>query len=196
MIIQPFDMANLDIVATKLAMMWSKDILHNIAHPVEFSREIVLNLFYDSQLALQACDDDGTMQAIAFARLKNDVNNSEQWIENFLKDIDDDERKNVLETTSYLLRSERELFNLMADDSAQFSFFFSNKRGYGNLLHEQLMQMLIDRGVKWSYLITDSTCTWQYFPHHGYERVYEELVKQFSTSSLPYYYYIYRKRIT
>ena len=195
MIIEPFNMANIDIVATMLAKMWGKDIARGIEHSIEFAREVVLNLFLDPQLALQACDDDGTMQAVAFARLKDDVNTSMQWIEDFLADKDDVERKHVLETTSYLLRTEHELLNLMSEDSAKFSFLISYKRGYAKALQERLTPMLIDRGARWTYHITDSTCNWQYFDHHGYERVYEELIERFSTPNQPYYCYMYRKRL-
>lgn len=195
MIIEPFNMANIDIVATMLAKMWGKDIARDIEHSIEFAREVVLNLFLDPQLALQVCDDDGTMQAVAFARMKDDVNTSMQWVEDFLADKDEVERKHVLETTSYLLRTEHELLNLMSEDSAKFSFLISHKRGYAKALQEQLMTMLIDRGARWTYHITDSTCSWQYFDHHGYERVYEELIERFSTPNQPYYCYMYRKRL-
>ena len=195
MIIQPFDMANIDIVAAMLDKMWKKDFFSNIEHSFELSREVVLNMFYDPQLALQACDDDGTLQAIAFARMKDGVNTSEQWIEDFLMDKDDDERHNVLEATFYLLRTERDLLNVMCDDSAKFSFLVSHKRGYAKALQEKLMPMLIDRGVRWTYHITDSTCSWQYFPRHGFERIHEELVEKFSTPTQPYYCYFFRKRI-
>lgn len=195
MLIEPFNIANIDIVAAMLAKMWDKDIIKGIKDNHEFSRELVLNLFYDPNLAFQACDDDGTMQAIAFARMKSGVNISEQWIEDFLFGKDDEERKKVLEASDYLLRTEKELLNLMVDGSAKFSFFYSNKKGYGKPVQERLMQELIDSGVKWTYLITDSTCSWQCFPHLGFERVHEELVEQFSTKSIPYYYYIYRKQI-
>lgn len=195
MIIQPFDMANIDIVAAMLDKMWKKDFFSNIKHSFELSREVVLNMFYDPQLALQACDDDGTLQAIAFARMKDEVNTSEQWIEDFLMDKDDDERHNVLEATFYLLRTERDLLNVMCDDSAKFSFLVSHKRGYAKALQEKLMPMLIDRGVRWTYHITDSTCSWQYFPRHGFERIHEELVEKFSTPTQPYYCYFFRKRI-
>lgn len=195
MIIQPFDIKNLDIVAAALAKMWGKDITRGIEHNVEFAREVVLNMFLDPQLALQACDDGGTMQAVAFALMKNDVNTSQQWVQDFLADKDEQERKHVLDATAYLLRTEHDMLNLMTDDSAKFSFLISYKRGYAKALQERLMQMLIDQGARWTYHITDSTCSWQYFNNHGYERVHEELVEQFSTSTTPYYCYIYRKRI-
>ena len=195
MIIEPFNLANIDIVAAMLAKMWEKDIASGIEHQIEFAREVVLNLFLDPQLALQACDDDGTMQGVAFARMKDDVNTSMQWVEDFMAGKGDKERKMVLETTAYLLRTEHELLNLMSEDSAKFSFLVSHKRGYAKALQERLMPMLIARGARWTYHITDSTCCWQYFDRHGYERVHEELVERFSNPSQPYYCYMYRKRI-
>ena len=195
MIIEPFDIGNIDIVAAILDNMWSKDIFKGIKHSFELSREVVLNMFFDQELALQACDDDGKMQAVAFARMKNGVNTSGQWVENFLVDKDDEEREKVLEATGYLLRTESDLLALMSEDSAKFSFLVSYRRGYAKALQERLRQMLIDRGVRWTYHITDSTCSWQYFPSHGFEKVHEELVERFSTPAQPYYLYMYRKRI-
>jgi hypothetical protein len=195
MIIEPFDIGNIDIVAAILDNMWSKDIFKGIKHSFELSREVVLNMFFDQELALQACDDDGKMQAVAFARMKYGVNTSDQWVENFLVDKDDEEREKVLEATGYLLRTESDLLDIMSEDSAKFSFLVSYRRGYAKALQERLRQMLIDRGVRWTYHITDSTCSWQYFQSHGFEKVHEELVEQFSTPAQPYYLYIYRKRI-
>ena len=195
MIIEPFDIGNIDIVAAILDKMWSKDIFKGIKHSFELSREVVLNMFLDQELALQACDDDGKMQAVAFARMKSGVNTSDQWVENFLVDKDDEEREKVLEATGYLLRTESDLLDIMSEDSAKFSFLISYKRGYAKALQEQLMQLLIDRGVRWTYHITDSTCSWQYFPRHGFERVHKELVERFSTEDQPYYCYFYRKPI-
>ncbi|MBQ9585049.1 MAG: hypothetical protein IJR20_03500 [Muribaculaceae bacterium] len=195
MTIEPFNIANIDIVAAMLDKMWKKDIFNGIEHSFELSREVVLNLFFDPQLALQACDENGEMQALALARMKNDVNTSKQWIEDFLVDKDDNERKKVLEAISYLLRTERVMLNLMCEDSAKFSFLISYKRGYAKALQERLMKMLTDRGVRWTYHITDSTCSWQYFDEHGFERVHEELIERFSTPTKPYYCYMYRKCI-
>ena len=195
MLIQPFDMADIDIVAEMLAKMWEKDIARGIEHINEFSREVVLNMFFDPQLALKACDDNGTLQAVALARMKDEINISEQWVKDFLADKDDEERKHVHETTAYLLRTERDLLNLMSENSAKFSFLLSYKHGYAKALQEEIKQLLIDCGVQWTYHITDSTCSWQYFYKHGYERIHEELVEQFSTPFQPYYCYIYRKRI-
>lgn len=195
MLIQPLDMADIDIVAEMLAKMWEKDIARGIEHIIEFSREVVLNMFFDPQLALKACDDDGTLQAVALARMKNEVNISEQWVKDFLATKNDEERKRVIDATAYLLRTERDLLNLMSEDSAKFSFLLSYKHGYANALQEALKRLLIDRGARWTYHITDSTCSWQYFDNHGYERIHEELVKPFSTGNQPYYCYIYRKSI-
>ena len=195
MTIKPFDIANIDIVAAELARKWKNDIAHGIEHSIELAREVVLTLFLDPQLALQACDDDGTMQAVAMARMKKDVKLSEQWVEDFLDGKDDLERKHVLETTAYLMRTERDLLNLMSNDSAKFSFLLSHRRGWAQALQDRLMPMLIDRGAKWTYHITDSTCSWQYFDRHGFERVHEELVERFSTPTQPYYCYMYRKCI-
>ncbi len=195
MLIQPLDIADIDIVAEMLAKMWEKDIARGIEHIIDFSREVVLNMFFDPQLALKACDDDGTLQAVALARMKNEVNISEQWVEDFLAANNDEERKRVIDATAYLLRTERDLLNLMSDDSAKFSFLLSYKHGYANALQEALKRLLIDRGARWTYHITDSTCSWQYFDSHGYERIHEELVKPFSTKEHPYYCFFYRKRI-
>ena len=143
MIIEPFDIGNIDIVAAILDKMWSKDIFKGIKHSFELSREVVLNMFYDPRIALQACDDDEKMQAVAFARMKNGVNTSDQWVENFLVDKDDEEREKVLEATGYLLRTESDLLDIMSEDSAKFSFLVSYKRGYAKALQERLRQMLI-----------------------------------------------------
>lgn len=191
MIIEPFDIANIDKVATMAAKMWGPIIVPSI----EFTREVLLNWFYDPKFSLQACDDDGTMHAIAFASMKNDVNISTKWIDDFLVGKSYDERRKVLASTSYLLRTEKDMLSMMDDNSAKFSLLISDKKGFGTPLLERLTQILIESGAKWIYLITDSTCNLQFHTRHGFKKIHEELVVPLCTKEKDYYCLIYRKQI-
>ena len=46
------------------------------------------------------------------------------------------------------------------------------------------------------YLGTDSSCSWQYYPRHGYEQVGFGRVPEYSTADEEYTYRLFRKNIT
>ena len=46
------------------------------------------------------------------------------------------------------------------------------------------------------YLWTDSSCSWQYYPRHGYEQVGFGRVPEYSTADEEYTYRLFRKNIT
>jgi len=60
----------------------------------------------------------------------------------------------------------------------------------------QLGRAIARGGHTQLYLWTDSSCSWQYYPRHGYEQVGFGRVPEYSTADEEYTYRLFRKNIT
>ena len=60
----------------------------------------------------------------------------------------------------------------------------------------QLGRAIARGGHTLLYLWTDSSCSWQYYPRHGYEQVGFGRVPEYSTADEEYTYRLFRKNIT
>ena len=62
--------------------------------------------------------------------------------------------------------------------------------------HTLLYRAIARGGHTLLYLWTDSSCSWQYYPRHGYEQVGFGRVPEYSTADEEYTYRLFRKNIT
>ena len=60
----------------------------------------------------------------------------------------------------------------------------------------QLSRAIARGGHTLLYLWTDSSCSWQYYPRHGYEQMGFGRVPEYSTADEEYTYRLFRKNIT
>lgn len=192
--IEYFDIKDIDKVAAMAAEVWGYK-----ERSAEYNRVFCGHLSryscYTPELALQASDDEG-LQAIAFGWLPGDTNDADAWVERNLGALPPDEREGVMRNVDYLKHTDAELQRAMEPGvSAKLAFFISRKPGFGTPLLERLTGLLHDRGAKWLYLWTDSSCSWQYYPRHGYEQIGFGRVPEYSTPDEDYNYMFFRKNI-
>ena len=192
--IKPFYPEDITILAKRISEVWVVD------ESPEFTRVLceylVRHNYYTPQLSLQIVDEEG-LQAIAFAYMPDEENNSEEWLQAQLEGLSPEVRKFILRSDNYTIRTDAKLLTLMESQphAAKLSFFFSRKAGYGSLVLEHLVEKLRQQGVEWLYLWTDSWCNWQYYPHHDYDQIGKGILPEFSDDNEKYYYYMFRKHI-
>lgn len=193
--IKKFELGNIDDVARMAADVWGKDQGADHEEGVWlFCQHLTRYSLYSTDLALLAEDEDG-VQAIAFAWLPDETNDADQWLQERLPLMTEEQRHTLLTNEAYLKRTDSELQAMMMPHSAKLSFFISRKPGYGTPVLEALIDLLRQRGIEWLYLWTDSSCNWQYYPKHGYEEIGHGIVPEFSTDDLEYDYRLFRKQI-
>ena len=161
-----------------------------------FSEYLVRSNYYTPQLSFKIVDEEG-LQAIAFACMPSEENDSEMWLQKQLERLSPEIKKYILRSSAYTKRTDAELLKMMEPQShaAKLSFFFSRKAGYGALVLEHLVEKLRQQDVEWLYLWTDSWCNWQYYPRHGFEQIGQGLLPEFSSDDEKYYYFLFRKQI-
>lgn len=192
--INTFQPNDIDEVARMAAEVWG-----NRERSAEFNRVFCGHLarysFYTPELALQMTDEDG-LQAIAFGWMPGDTNDADEWVENQMDGLTDEERQAIRCNVEYLKRTDAELQRKMEHGkSAKLSFFISRKSGCGAPLLSRLTELLQERGVEWLYLWSDCTCNWTYYVHHGYMQIGHGEVPEYSTPDDNYTYMLFRKNI-
>ena len=192
--IKPFYPEDIPTLAKRISEVWVVD-----KSPVftrVFSEYLVRHNYYTPQLSLKVVDEEG-LQAIAFACMPDEENDSEVWLQAQLERLSPEVRKFMLRSNKYTIRTDAKLLTMMESQShaAKLSFFFSRKAGYGAIVLEQLVEKLRQQGVEWLYLWTDSWCNWQYYPRHNYEQIGQGILPEFSSENEKYYYYLFRKQI-
>ncbi|MCR4765153.1 MAG: hypothetical protein K5856_03145 [Bacteroidaceae bacterium] len=161
-----------------------------------FCEYLVRCNYYTPEFSLKIVDEEG-LQAIAFACMPGEENDSEIWLQEQLGKLSPEIKKYILRSSAYIKRTDAELLKMMGPQphAAKFSLFFSRKAGYGTLVLEHLVEKLLQQDVKWLYLWTDSWCNWQYYPRHGFEQIGQGLLPEFSSGDEKYYYFLFRKQI-
>ena len=192
--IKPFYPEDIPTLAKRISEVWVVD--ESPMFTRVFSEYLVRHNYYTPQLSLKVVDEEG-LQAIAFACMPDEENDSEVWLQAQLERLSPEVRKFMLRSNKYTIRTDAKLLTMMESQShaAKLSFFFSRKAGYGAIVLEQLVEKLRQQGVEWLYLWTDSWCNWQYYPRHDYEQIGKGILPEFSSENEKYYYYLFRKQI-
>ena len=161
-----------------------------------FCEYLVRSNYYTPEFSLKIVDEEG-LQAIAFACMPDEENDSEIWLQEQLERLSPKIKKYILRSSVYTKRMDAELLKMMGPQShaAKLSFFFSRKAGYGALVLEHLVEKLRQQDVEWLYLWSDSWCNWQYYQRHGFEQIGKGLLPEFSSDDEKYYYFLFRKQI-
>lgn len=192
--ILPFYPEDITTLAKRLSEVWVVDESPEFTRV--FCEYLVRHNYYTPQLSLKIVDEEG-LQAIAFACMPGEENNSDEWFQEQLEELSPEVRKYILRSNTYTKRTDAKLQTMMElqPHAAKLSFFFSRKAGYGALVLEHLLKKLRQQGVEWLYLWTDSWCNWQYYPRHDYEQIDKGILPEFSSADEKYYYYMFRKQI-
>ncbi|GEM_PF-2875885 len=106
---------------------WGKE---QVAHDAKAVRLFCQHLSLYSQWVLPIEDDEG-LQAIAFAWLPADTNDTGQWLRERFPLITEEQRRTLLTNEGYLMRTDKARQKMILPDSAKHSFFISRKPGYG-----------------------------------------------------------------
>ena len=192
--VKPFYPEDITTLARRISEVWVVDESPEFTRV--FCEYLVRHNYYTPQHSLKVVDEDG-LQAIAFAWMSGEENDSEAWLQGQLDSLSPEVRKFMLRSNNYTIRTDAKLLTMMETQShaAKLSFFFSRKAGYGAIVLEHLVKKLKQEGIEWLYLWTDSWCNWQYYPRHNYEQIDEGILPEFSSEDEKYYYYLFRKQI-
>ncbi len=113
MAIKQFILEGIDLVAKMAAGVWGKE---QGAHSSEVARIFCQHLtrysLYSADLAFQAEDEEG-LQAIAFAWLPGDTNDTALWLRSQFPNMTKEEQRTLLTNERYLTRTDAELQSKM-----------------------------------------------------------------------------------
>ena len=96
----------------------------------------------------------------------------------------------------YMLEVDGKTVQCMSDGEVKLSLFISNQKGCGKLLLQEMMDEFLHRDLRHLYLWTDTSCTHEYYPQHGFTLVGQFLSEVYDSYAPGYTTYIYKKGIS
>ena len=151
------------------------------------------NIFYN-EFALQLVQGE-ELRAVAFAAGKEEENHALQWLEENSGTLSGRERESLQRVVEYLEHMDAKTCSFMEKDDIRLSLFASSQRGCGSMILQQLEERLRRAGFKAMYLWTDSDCSHQWYPKHGFTLVESEVNENFSTPEKNFMTYIFCKKL-
>ena len=159
--------------------------------------EYILRYNYSNPLlALKAVGDDGVIHGVLFANLHDDKADVIQWRENIEAQMTDHERGRFCLLADYMLKVDGKTVQCMSDGDVKLSLFISNQKGCGKLLLQAMMEEFQCRSLRHLYLWTDTSCTHEYYPQHGFTLAGQFLSEVYDSYAPGYTTYIYKKDIS
>lgn len=156
--------------------------------------EYILRYNYSNpSLALKAVGDDGVIHGVLFANFHDDKADVYQWRENIEAQMTDHERERFRLLADYMLEVDGKTVQCMNDGEVKLSLFISNQKGCGKQLLQAMMDEFQRRELKKLYLWTDTSCTHEYYPQHGFTLVGQFLSEVYDSYAPGYTTYIYKK---
>ena len=152
--------------------------------------------FYAPSLALKAVGDDGMIHGVLFANFHDDKADVSQWRENIEAQMTDHERERFRLLADYMLEVDGKTVQCMSDGDVKLSLFISNQKGCGKLLLQAMMEEFQCRSLRHLYLWTDTSCTHEYYPQHGFTLAGQFLSEVYDSYAPGYTTYIYKKDIS
>ncbi len=149
--------------------------------------------FSNPSLALKAVGDDGVIHGVLFANFHDDKADVYQWRENIEAQMTDHERERFRLLADYMLEVDGKTVQCMNDGEVKLSLFISNQKGCGKQLLQAMMDEFQRRDLRNLYLWTDTSCTHEYYPKHGFTLVGQFLSEVYDSYAPGYTTYIYKK---
>ncbi len=119
-----------------------------------------------------------------------------QWRENIEAQMTDHELERFRLLADYMLEVDGKTVQCMSDGEVKLSLFISNQKGCGKLLLQEMMDEFLHRDLRHLYLWTDTSCTHEYYPQHGFTLVGQFLSEVYDSYAPGYTTYIYKKGIS
>lgn len=134
--------------------------------------------------------------AVALAAGKHEENDAVEWLAPRLAGLGQQEQDSFQLVVDYLEDMDRRTCHHMGDGDIRLTLFASGSPGGGGLILAELEERLRRSGFTSLYLWTDSDCTHQWYPRHGFELVEMARNEAFSTPQRDFLTYIFRKELT
>lgn len=191
--LQQFDINNIPQLVERLFPLWKVDGAEDSFNKLYVEMIIRTNM-HENKMQFQLTEEN-QLCAIAFAAVKNDINDS-TWLDFQLEKLNETERNSFMTGQKYLQMMEERTFAYMTENDIKLCLFVSIKKGYGKKILTEAADCFKKLGYRNIYLWTDGECNVQWYFDNGYELLQEDIYEPFSTEDFKYKTYIFRKKIS
>lgn len=155
---------------------------------------IVRNNFIDPSLSFKAIDN-GKIVGVIFAGTKDSVSHPEGFYEYQLSILENTDREWLKTQRAYHIKADKECKKLLDDETFKLSLFMSTAKGCGRQLLNHLTGILQKKGFKRMALWTDTSCSFNYYPSHGFQQQLSLAIPEYSSEQEEYRLYTFTKEI-
>lgn len=210
-LLSPFDEKNMPLLVSKVFPLWNVSGMSEKFNRLYVEMIIHTNM-HQNALQFEMKNKTSSLQAISFFAHKNDMR-SDIWFNSAVKKLSDSEKTIFTNGRKYLLMMDEKVFSLMGADDLKLCLFISLEKGWGTrILRESLEKIqnssssfskenppLLDaetsHAPRYLWLWTDGECNVSYYIENNFELISKEEYKPFSSATVPYMTYIFRKEL-
>ena len=205
--ISPFDERYLPKLVEWVRPLWSMVDWEGQVSTVDWRDEfrdldvefILRHNIFRNEFALQLTEEREAggeeLLAVALAAGKHEENDAVEWLAPRLAGLGQQEQDSLQLVVDYLEEMDAKTCTYMKEEDIRLTLFASSQPGCGRLILEELEGRLRAAGFASLYLWTDSDCTHQWYPRHGFELVEMARNEAFSTPQRDFLTYIFRKEL-
>lgn len=155
---------------------------------------IVRNNYLEPDLSFKAIEN-GKIVAIVFAGTADSVSHPEKFYEDRLSVLEKGEGEWLKTQRAYHIKADTECKKLLDDTTFKLALFMSTVKGSGRLLLDHLIGILQEKGYKRMALWTDTSCSYDYYPSHGFTQQSSLKIPEYSTPDEDYVLMTFTKEI-
>ena len=155
---------------------------------------IVRNNYIEPSLSFKVVDNRKIV-AVIFAGTKDSTSHPEAFYEHQLSILENSEHEWLKTQRGYHLKADRECKKLLDDETFKLSLFMSTAKGCGRQLLNYVIGILREKGYRRMALWTDSSCSFDYYPSHGFKEQSSQVIPEYSSGQEEYRLYTFTKEI-
>ncbi len=155
---------------------------------------IVRNNYIEPELSFKIAEG-GKIIAVVFAGTADSMSHPEDFYEYQLSVLNDKEREWLMTQRAYHIKADEECRKLLDCKTFKLALFMSTANGYGKLLLNYVTEILRKRGYNRMALLTDTTCSFEYYPAHGFIEQSSLLIPEYSSEQEEYRLFTFTKEI-
>ena len=158
------------------------------------NRRIVRNNYIEPSLSFKIVDN-GKVVAVIFAGTQDSLSHPEHFYEQQLSILENEEREWLKTQRAYHIKADKECKKLLNDKTFKLALFMSVAKGRGRQLLDYVIGILREKGYKRMSLWTDSSCSFDYYPSHGFVEQSSIVIPEYSSEREEYRLYTFTKEI-
>lgn len=146
---------------------------------------IARNNYIEPALSFKAVQNDKIV-GVVFVGISSSKSHPEEFYHRKLEELSAEDRDWLMRQRKYHLTADEECKKLLGDKTFKLALFISAVKGCGKELLSHVTEIMKHKGFERMALWTDSSCSYDYYPAHGFTQHSSIHIPEYSTSGEDY----------